>query len=71
MRAQFFKSNTVYWEQGVHLTRARWHSCMQWGWPAINAGKHLARYSDYWVFTLCWRHRGLCWHFYPKTMGNK
>lgn len=71
MRIMFYKSRNVSWRQGIHLIRARWHSCMQWGWPAINSGQRLARYSDYWVFTLCWRHFGVCWHIYPKFMRKR
>lgn len=67
-RVTFFKSHSVSWDQGIHLKLARWHSCMQWGWPSIREGKHLARYADYWVFTICWRTHGVVWHYYPKTM---
>lgn len=68
MSIHFFKSRNVKWKQGIRLKRARRHSCMQWGWSSINRGEHLSRYSDYIVLTICWRHFGVCWHFYPKTM---
>lgn len=48
----FFRSNKVQWNQGfAHLQRAKWHSCMQWGWPSINKGEHLAEWCDYWVLS--------------------
>lgn len=69
-RWDFFKSAHVggNWRAGVHLTRARWHSCQQWGWPAINSGDRLARWGDYWVLSICWRHYGMCWHYYPEAV---
>lgn len=70
-RIHFFKSSSVSWRQGVHLKRARWHSCMQWGWPAIHAGERLAEYCDYWVFYICWRTHGVCWHYYPRAMDRE
>ena len=64
----FFRSKNAHWKQGIHLQRAKWHSCMQWGWDAIRSGERLERYSDYFVLTLCWRRFGVCWHWYPKGM---
>lgn len=64
MNVTFFKSNQVHWKQGIHLKRARWHSCMQWGWSSINRGEHLARYSDYLVLSVCW-------HFYPRAITKE
>lgn len=71
-RIEFFKSAQVggSWRQGIHLRRARWHSCMQWGWPAINSGERLARWSDYLVLTVCWRTYGACWHWYPRAIHS-
>lgn len=68
MRLAFFKSNKVSWRQGIHLKRTKWHSCMMWGWDKIRSGERLEKYADYWVFTICWRHYGVCWHWYPKVM---
>ena len=72
MKVEFFKSSKVggNWRQGVHLQRRRWHSCMQWGWTAIREGKRIERWCDYFVLTFCWRHYGMCWHFYPKEIRS-
>lgn len=70
MKVHFFKSSTVWWKPGIHLKLARWHSCEKWGWPSIRAGEHLEMYSDYFVFHICWRGRGMVWHFYPKFMTD-
>ena len=70
-RVSFFKSSRVTWPQGIRLRRARWHSCMQWGWTKINSGERLARWADYWVLSVCWRNYGMCWHYYPRAMGGR
>lgn len=66
MTVDFFRSSSVSWKQGIRLQRARWHSCMKWGWPTINSGERLARWGDYWVLTVCWRHFGISWQLWPK-----
>lgn len=68
-RIHFWKSSRVSWPQGIHLKIARWHSCMKWGWDKIHSGERLERYADYWVLSICWRHYGVVWHLYPRTMG--
>lgn len=64
----FFKSRDVSWSQGIHLQRARWHNCMQWGWDSIRADRRAERWGDYWVLHICWRTYGVCWHYYPKSV---
>lgn len=67
---EFFRSAKVSWPNGIHFKRVMWHSCMQWGWPAIERGEHLARWCDYFVLTISWRPYGICWHYYPKWIRS-
>ena len=53
-RIEFFRSSNVSWPNGIHFKRVMWHSCMQWGWPAIESGERLARWCDYFVPQLYW-----------------
>lgn len=74
MKVYFFHSNEVSWKQGfVKVTRARWHSCMQWGWPSLNRGEHMIEWYDYWVLSFKIGTRGVSWQFYPyeRTEGRK
>jgi hypothetical protein len=70
-RVEFFRSANVSWQPGVHFKRVVWHSCMQWGWPAIERGERLARWCDYFVFSVSWRTYGVCWHYYPKEIHSR
>lgn len=68
----FFRSSNVSWRQGfVRLKKATWHSCMQWGWPAINRGEHLAEWEEYWVLSFKWRRFGISWQWWPHRRRRK
>lgn len=70
-RLDYFRSNNVSWRQGwVHLQRATWHSCMQWGWPSINSGEHYAEWCHYWVFSFKIGTRGVSWQVWPHLPGK-
>lgn len=65
----FFKSSNVSWNQGfIHLQKAMWHSCMQWGWDAINRGDRLLEWEEYWVLSFKWRKYGISWQFWPHRI---
>jgi len=66
-RINYFRSNKVTWKQGfVKFQRVRWHSCMQWGWPKINAGEAPIEWSDYFVLSFKVGTHGVVWHYNPK-----
>jgi len=62
----YFHSNNVHWKQKLFsLKVVTWHSCMQWGWDSINRGDHLARWCNYWVFSIKIKNRGWSWQWWP------
>lgn len=61
----YFRSNGVSWPRGVHLTRSTWHSCMQWGWPSIRRGEHLAAWAEYFTLSIRIGDRGWSWQWHP------
>ena len=66
MRVDFFKTKNCRWPGGpIQLKKSVWHSCMQWGWPSLNAGEHPIEWYEYWVLSIRYKNYGVCWQFHP------
>jgi hypothetical protein len=71
-RLDYFRSNNVSWKQGfISLQKAEWHSCMQWGWDAINRGDRLSQWCEYWVLSIKVGRRGISWQWWPWSPSKK